>query len=338
MSSLFDFENIYGIIFFGDKMRNKGFTLIEVIVIISIIGILSTVAVSRFVNFRNEANLAVEKQNVGSVRVGINYYYIESAVKGRTPLYPPVLDLASSTFSSSQNPLFTYVLAIPVTQGWRKLSSTLYQGYSGSIYFYDPNTGNFGGRTVLTDQLLNLLGFSSADITADLINRMNTQNVVTFSNGKKLVGGSAVLTPRSGAEPTLSGTDTLADKFSYFRGNLGAEITGEYAGYADRIRIGYYTVDPDTGTKTLHQVFSGPDSTGVTNSFSVNAGEIVGFYFTSPEGSGYTYYSEKNSNPDKFDHMRVYQNETLKKITIGCEDLYNGGDQDFQDFIVTISY
>jgi hypothetical protein len=31
-------------------------------------------------------------------------------------------------------------------------------------------------------------------------------------------------------------------------------------------------------------------------------------------------------------------NTSLRKITIGCEDTNGGGDKDFQDFIVTLSY
>jgi type II secretory pathway pseudopilin PulG len=319
--------------------KRSGFTFLELVIMILIAGILGAIAVPRFISFRKEAELAVEKQQAGVVKVGINSYFIQSVTSGRVPQYPAVLDSASTEFASLQNPFFTSVVQGPgvINSLWRKLAPTVYQGPSGLFYFYYPATGEFSEREVLSAEILSLLKMSAEDITMDLINQLSSGNTITFPDGKKLIGGSAVLTPKSG-EPSLTGTDTKRTDFAGLSGNINAQITGEYAGYASAITFGYYTIDPQTGQKVLHQIFNGPDATGASNNFNVNPGQVAGFYFTTPQGSGYTYYSQQSSNPDNKQHLKVYENPAFRKMTFGLEDLYGGGDGDFQDMIITISY
>jgi prepilin-type N-terminal cleavage/methylation domain-containing protein len=321
-------------------MKNKGFTLLEVVIVILSLGILGSVAIPKIMTLRAEAKLAAEKQAIASTRVGINVYYVKSTINRRIPLYPAILDSASATYASATNAFFINVLAAPgVIDGeWRKLSSVLYQSPAGNFYVYDPLTGDFNGTQIIDDAILAALGMARKDITMDFINQMSSKNLITLANGKKLVGGCAVIVPQSSGEPKLVGTDTGIEKFSSFAGTLNAEITGEYAGWAAQITFGYYTINPATGQKVLHQLFKGADTTGAKSSFPTNSGDTVGFYMTTPQGSGYTYYSETNSNSDKADHMKLYMNTSLRKITIGCEDTNAGGDKDYQDFIVTLSY
>ena len=318
--------------------KTSGFTFLEIIMTIATLGILAAVAIPKFFGFQEEARQAAEEQVVAGVRSGISTYFIGSLTSGRSPLYPEKLDEAANSFASGGNPFFTYILASPglIDKSWRKLSDSIYQGPGITFYFYDPATGNFQNRIVLTSDILSLLGMPPAAITAGLISQMGSENIITFPDGKKLIGGSTVLVPRAGTEPRLEGAYNFTETFSNLQGNIQAEITGEYAGYAMQNRFGYYTIDPVTGAKTLHQIFAGPDTLGAVRNFTVNPGETVGFYFSTPQG--HTYYTQKNSNPDKVEHLRVYQNDSLRKITVGCEDLIGGGDRDFQDMIITISY
>lgn len=110
---------------------------------ILVIIILTAIATPKFISLREEARNAVEKQEVSHIRVGINNYYIESILKNRNPLYPETLDSANVGYASSDNPLFTNVLAPQrvTSGGWRKLSSTAYEGYSNTVYTYNPVTG-----------------------------------------------------------------------------------------------------------------------------------------------------------------------------------------------------
>ena len=319
--------------------KRAGFTFLEVIIIILIGGTLAAIAIPKFVSFRQEAALAVEKQQAHAVKVGIDSYFIQSVTGNRLPKYPATLDSASLNYVSTQNPFFTTVVTTPgVTRnGWRKLSSAIYQGQSGMFYFYDQTSGAFDEREILSGDILNLLKMTPQDITLDLINKLGAQNTIAFANGQKLIGGASVLTPTSG-EPSLTGDDTKRTDFSSLSGNIQVEMTGEYAGYANQVTFGYYSINPQNGQRVLHQIFNGPDATGATKNLNINPGEVAGFYFTTPQNSGYTYYTQQNLNPDNKQHLKSYENSVFRKITFGTEDLYGGGDGDFQDMVVTISY
>ncbi|MCX5708477.1 MAG: DUF4114 domain-containing protein [Candidatus Omnitrophica bacterium] len=318
--------------------RIKGFTFLELVIIILISGILAAIAVPKFISFRKEAELAVEKQQAASVMVGVNSYYIQSVTSGRVPQYPATLDQASNTYSSDQNPFFGLVVNSPGVSKprWRKLSSAVYQGSSGLFYFYNPATGSFEEKEIISSELLSLLHLSADDITIDLINKLISQNIITFANGQQLIGGSAVLTPKSGGEPSVTGVDTKQQTFP-LSGTVNAQITSENAGWAAQITFGYYTLDA-SGNKVLHQIFKGADTTGASADLSMGSGSVVGFYFTTPQGSGHTYYSQNSSNADGIPHFKVYENTALSKITFALEDTYGGGDKDYQDMVITLSY
>ena len=129
-----------------DPDNSRGFTFLELIIILLVAGTLAAIAIPRFISFQQEAQLAVEQQQVGTVKVGINSYYIQSITSGRVPQYPPVLDAAGNYSSSSpDNPFFGFVVDSPGVSKptWNKLNSYIYQGPSGNYYTYDPSQGNF---------------------------------------------------------------------------------------------------------------------------------------------------------------------------------------------------
>jgi len=119
--------------------KSKGFTLIELIMVIVVLGILAVVAIPKYFDLTSDANTAAEKGVVGGVRAGIATYYAQNKA------YPATLDSASNAACTTSNACFTTVLAQGgVTSDWTKASSTTYTGQTGTTYTYTPSGANAG--------------------------------------------------------------------------------------------------------------------------------------------------------------------------------------------------
>jgi general secretion pathway protein G len=75
--------------------RVKAFTLIELIIIISIIGILAGIAVPIYADFRLRTQQAVAKSMIREIEAAINLYYYHNQVEGQGA-YPNTLDKVMS--------------------------------------------------------------------------------------------------------------------------------------------------------------------------------------------------------------------------------------------------
>lgn len=81
----------------------KGFTLIELIMVIIILGILSIIVMPRFVDLQAQAKVSASKGVLGSIRSAISMTYGNNLVHGVTPAVPQNID--PSMFNENKIPV-----------------------------------------------------------------------------------------------------------------------------------------------------------------------------------------------------------------------------------------
>ena len=125
------------------RTQLKGFTLIELVTVIVILGILSAVALPVYLDYRQDAKVAACKGVLGAVRAAIANYYAHSATDsgGGSLKYPALTDLTTSgvvmTDSIGDNP---FTSASP--KNTVNASSSAKGTVSGSSGGWDYNASN----------------------------------------------------------------------------------------------------------------------------------------------------------------------------------------------------
>jgi len=132
------------------SQNRKGFTLIELVTVIVILGVLSAVALPIYLDYKKDAKIAACKGALGAVRAAIANYYAYSATDsgGGTATYPTLTQLTTvgsvmiDTFPD--NPFDTdttknNVAASTATKG-------TVSGTAGG-WLYNANNGQFWANT-----------------------------------------------------------------------------------------------------------------------------------------------------------------------------------------------
>ena len=88
------------------KRNSKGFTLIELVTVIAILGVLAAMTVPKFFSLQIKAIIEVENQIIGTIRAGLETYGANQIVFAGTKTYP-----------ATNTALLTAVLN-PVPGGW----------------------------------------------------------------------------------------------------------------------------------------------------------------------------------------------------------------------------
>ena len=75
------------------RCDQSGFTLVELVIIIVILGILAAVAIPKYQDLSSEAREAAARSALGSPRSGITIYYANQAVTTGTAAWPTLAEL-----------------------------------------------------------------------------------------------------------------------------------------------------------------------------------------------------------------------------------------------------
>ncbi len=123
---------------------SKGFTLIELVTVIAILGVLAAMTVPKFFALQVKATIEVEKQIIGTIRAGLETYAANQIVQGGSKKYP--ISATATVLTDILNPVpgnWTYTTGSPGTIVHTRTDSTVswdFTSTGGSTYTIGSRT------------------------------------------------------------------------------------------------------------------------------------------------------------------------------------------------------
>jgi prepilin-type N-terminal cleavage/methylation domain-containing protein len=141
------------------SLKKQGFTLIELVMVIAIIGILASLSVPKFLDLSGAAKQSATKAGLGALRSVLAIRYASSATGGITASYPT--SLAASDFAGGDLPKNS--LPAPVTTGVTALTATTTgtatNANAGFWYVSLSSSADYGKAGAYSDGSVNTSAF-----------------------------------------------------------------------------------------------------------------------------------------------------------------------------------
>lgn len=128
------------------RRRNGGFTLVELVIVIVVLGVLGSIALPRFVDFSQASKIAATQKGLIYLREQIQLEYLKSATSGATPSYPTPRTLRQLTKRKRPPNPFT-----PLGENGVRIQRISNNTPSARIgvggWAYDPRSGEIWANT-----------------------------------------------------------------------------------------------------------------------------------------------------------------------------------------------